>query len=75
MANAQKVKLGDQVRYRKANGSWTVAKVVALTSQTAVKLSTRKSDGTFVALNGGADVNRAAVNIHQLATTNVWKVY
>lgn len=73
MANAQKVKVGDLVRYRKASGSWTAAKVVAVTSQTAVKLSIRKSDGTFQALNGGADINRAANNISLLATTNVWK--
>lgn len=75
MANAQKVKLGDLVRYRKADGRWTAAKVTAVTSQTAVKLAIVNPNGTRTALNGGADITRAATNIHLLGTTNVWKVH
>jgi hypothetical protein len=73
--NAQKVAVGDAVRYRKANGRWTSAVVTAVTSQTAVKLAIRDNTGTKVALNGGADVTRAANNISLLGTTNVWKRY
>lgn len=75
MANAQRVRVGDLVRYRKASGRWTSAKVTAVTSQTAVKLAIRNPNGSLTALNGGADVNRAAVNNYQLPATNVWKQY
>lgn len=33
------------------------------------------SPGRMTQLNANADVTRAANNIHQLATTNVWKRY
>jgi hypothetical protein len=73
--NATKVAVGDVVRYRKANGRWILATVTAVTSQTAVKLAVKDSTGTKVALNSNLDVTKAANNIHQLATTNVWKRY
>jgi hypothetical protein len=75
MANATKVSLGDVVHYRKTDGRWIPAYVTAVTSQTAVKLAVRNNVGTKVALNGGADVNKAVNNIRDLATTNVWKRY
>lgn len=75
MAQAQRVRVGDLVRYRKADGRWTAAKVTAVTSQTAVKLAIVNPNGSRTALNGGTDVTRAPVNVYQLATTNVWKVY
>ena len=75
MVNAQKVKVGDLVRYRKTDGRWTAAKVTAVTSQTAVKLAIVNPNGTRTALNAGADVARAPINVYQLGTTNVWKVY
>lgn len=43
MPNPYRVKVGDSVRYRSADGRFRPASVTAVTSQTAVKLALRRS--------------------------------
>lgn len=72
MANAYRVKVGDNVSYLRPGspGSvrWTVAKVTAVNSQTSLELSIRKNDGTFTAL--GTVLKRTSST-----ETNVWRPY
>jgi len=43
MANAYRLRLGRYVRYRMASGKWVHAAVIAVTSQTAVRLAIPRS--------------------------------
>lgn len=88
MANAYRLRLGRYVRYRTASGKWVHAAVIAVTSQTAVRLAIPRAEsgpnyaGTPLTAAGGASGQmtqlnaNADVNKMTVATqTNVWLPY
>jgi hypothetical protein len=88
MANAYRLRLGRYVRYRTASGKWIHAAVIAVTSQTAIRLAVpRYLNGPNYAnspLTAAAGVNgqmtqlNANNDVNKMTAetqTNVWKPY
>lgn len=88
MANTYRVAVGKSVRYRTAAGKFIRAKVMAVTSQTAVKLAVpRHTSDAFYATTPLSAAAGVAAQMTQLNSnldvakmtahnqTNVWKAY
>lgn len=75
MANAYHVVVGDNVPYLTTSARWRSAKVTGVVSQTSLNLAYVASDGTRVAINGGAAVAKRSAPPTGDSETNVWRPY
>lgn len=88
MANAYRLRLGRYVRYRTASGKWMHAQVIAVTSQTAIRLAVPRSPlgpnyattplTAAIGVNGQMTQLNTNLDVNKMTTasqTNVWTPY
>jgi hypothetical protein len=83
VANAYRIRLGDDVSYLAAEvvgppnikPRWRSAKVTAITDQNNLVLAIVESNGTRIPLNGGVAVPRRSAPPTGDTQTNVWRPY